>query len=117
MGLSLSAIRNILEAPRTGAGEALLERLLEIDLQVLHGQQRFIRTLLGQLPLPSMGEGLTREKWNTLLRSAGMSHADRLQRHREFERLFPHDHQAFLESLSLDDDDIDVIRNMSRQGI
>ena len=46
-----------------------------------------------------------------------MSHEDMLQWLREFEGLFPRDHQTFLESRGIDKDDIDLIRDMSRQGI
>ena len=51
-------------------------------------------------PPADMAEGLTREKWTTLLRASGMTDTDMLQWHVEFERLFPDDHRLFLESLA-----------------
>jgi MerR family transcriptional regulator, thiopeptide resistance regulator len=57
---------------------------------------------------------LTREKWTTLLRASGMTDTDMLQWHVEFERLFPDDHQVFLESLGITPEDIDAIRAFSQ---
>jgi DNA-binding transcriptional MerR regulator len=115
-GLSLKTIGRILDAPREGAGSALRQRLQDIDDQIeaLRRQQEVIRRLIGRASPAEMAEGLTREKWTALLRASGMTGADMLQWHVEFERLFPNDHQIFLESLGIPPDDIDTIRAFSR---
>lgn len=117
IGLSLRAIQRILNASDTGPRNALEQRLQAIDRQmaVLRDQQRVIRTLLGDTRLNST-EGLTRDKWTTLLRASGLSNADMVRWHMEFERLFPLDHQAFLESLGIPEQDIKAVRAMSCQG-
>lgn len=117
MGLSLAAIRRILDHPRSGTPQALERRLLEIDrqMQALRRQQRIIRNLLERASPEASEEGLTRAKWTALLRAAGMSDDDMLQWHREFERLFPLDHRAFLESLGIEPGDIAALRTLARR--
>ena len=115
MGLSLKAIREILDAPDNRMGDVLKQRLQEVDrqIQALQNQQRVIRQLIGHPSLSDMPAGLNREKWTTLLRASGMTDQDMLQWHMEFERLFPDDHQAFLESLGIPHKDIKAIRTLS----
>jgi DNA-binding transcriptional MerR regulator len=117
MGLSLKAIREILDAPDTRTGDVLKQRLQEVDrqIQALQNQQRVIRKLIGHPSFSDMPAGLNREKWTTLLRASGMTDQDMLQWHMEFERLFPDDHQAFLESLGIPRDDIKGIRALSQK--
>ena len=116
IGLSLKTIGRILGTSREGVGAALEQRLRRIEDQIkaLRSQQRVIRRLLGQPPPADMAEGLTREKWTTLLRASGMTDTDMLQWHVEFERLFPDDHQLFLESLGITPEDIEAIRTFSQ---
>ena len=116
IGLSLKTIGRILNASREGAGTALEQRLqaIEDQIQDLRRQQRHIRHLLGRASREEMAKGLNREKWTLLLRTSGMTEADMLQWHVEFERLFPGDHQLFLESLGIAPDEIDAIRTFSQ---
>jgi DNA-binding transcriptional MerR regulator len=116
IGLSLKAIQQILDSPDESLKTILEQRLREVDRQVqaLRNQQRVIRNLIGNPSFTDMPAGLDREKWTTLLRAAGMTDQDMLQWHIEFERLFPDDHQTFLESLGIPRKDINVIRTFSR---
>ena len=116
IGLSLKTIGRILNASREGAGTALRQRLRDIEDQIeaLRRQQEGIRRLLGQASPDDMAQGLTRKKWTALLRASGMTDADMLQWHVGFERLFPNDHQLFLESLGIPPEDIDTIRALAR---
>lgn len=117
MGLSLKAIREILDSPDNRMGDVLKQRLQEVDrqIQALQNQQRVIRNLIGHPSFSRLPAGLNREKWTTLLRASGMTDQDMLQWHMEFERLFPDDHQAFLESLGIPRDDIKAIRALSQK--
>jgi DNA-binding transcriptional MerR regulator len=117
MGLSLKAIIEILDAPDNMMGNVLKQRLQEIhrQIQALQNQQRVIRKLIGHPSFSDVPAGLNREKWTTLLRASGMTDQDMLQWHMEFERLFPDDHQAFLESLGIPRDDIKAIRALSQK--
>jgi len=117
MGVSLKAIREILDSPDNRMGDVLKQRLQEVDrqIQALQNQQRVILNLIGHPSFSSLPAGLNREKWTTLLRASGMTDQDMLQWHMEFERLFPDDHQAFLESLGIPRDDIKAIRALSQK--
>jgi DNA-binding transcriptional MerR regulator len=117
MGLSLMAIRQVLDVPDTRTGDVLKQRLQEVDRQIraLQNQQRVIRNLIGNPSFPDIPAGLNREKWTALLRASGMTDQDMLQWHMEFERLFPDDHQGFLESLGIPRDDIKAIRALSQK--
>jgi DNA-binding transcriptional MerR regulator len=117
MGLSLEAIRQALDSPDTGMGDVLKQRLQEVDhqIQALQNQQRVIRKLIGHPSFSDIPAGLNREKWTTLLKASGMTDQDMRQWHMEFERLFPDDHQRFLESLGIPRDDIKAIRALSQK--
>ena len=117
MGLSLEAIRQVLDSPDTKMGAVLRQRLQEVDRQIkaLQNQQRVIRKLIGHPSFTALPAGLNREKWTTLLKASGMTDQDMLQWHMEFERLFPDDHQGFLESLGIPRDDIKAIRALSQK--
>lgn len=116
IGLSLKAIQQILDSPGDSLKTILEKRLLEVDrqIQALRSQQHVIRNLIGNPSFSDMSAGLNREKWTTLLRAAGMSDQDMLHWHIEFERLFPDDHQTFLESLGIPKKDIRAIRAFAR---
>lgn len=116
LGLSLKAIQQIIDSPEDSLKTILEKRLLEVDrqIQALHGQQQVIHNLIGNPSFTDMPAGLNREKWTTLLRASGMTDQDMLQWHIEFERLFPDDHQTFLEALGIPRTDISAIRAFSR---
>ncbi len=116
-GMALRDIGTILATGVKGTGTALLEKQLdELDAQIeqRQRQQQMIVQLLGSGRLPPAGSGLDRDKWAALLRASGMSDDDMMQWHIQFERLFPDDHQAFLDSLGIPDDEIALIRKASR---
>lgn len=116
IGLSLKAIQQILDSAGDSLKTILEKRLREIDRQIkaLQSQQHVIRNLIGNPSFSDMPAGLNREKWTTLLRATGMTDQDMLHWHIEFERLFPDDHQTFLESLGIPQKDISAIRAFSR---
>ena len=116
IGLSLKAIQQILDSPGDSLKTILKKRLREVErqIQALHSQQHVIRNLIGNPSFSDMAAGLSRKKWTTLLRAAGMTDQDMLHWHIEFERLFPDDHQMFLESLGIPRKDISAIRAFSR---
>ena len=57
----------------------------------------------------------TTEGWVAMLRASGLSDDDMARWHVEFERLSPEAHQDFLENLGLGDEEIDRIREWSRE--
>ena len=53
---------------------------------------------------------ITKDRWVEIMRAAGLSDDDMHNWHRQFERLEPGAHQEFLESLGIDSDEIQRIR-------
>jgi hypothetical protein len=58
---------------------------------------------------------LTKETWVEILRASGLDEAGMENWHVEFERTSPEAHQDFLESIGIAPDEIDLIREWSRQ--
>ena len=57
---------------------------------------------------------ITKNRWVEIMCAAGLSDDDRHNWHRQFERLEPDAHQEFLESLGIDSDEIQRIRERFR---
>lgn len=53
---------------------------------------------------------ITKDRWVEIMRAAGLSDDDMHNWHRQFERLEPDAHQEFLESLGIDSNEIQKIR-------
>lgn len=111
MGISLTAIRGLLENPDAGPGEVLRRRLaqLEGEIQTLREQQRVIARLL-QMDLASRLPGLDKGRWVALLAAAGLDEAGMRRWHAAFERLTPEGHREFLAALGIPGEEIGLIR-------
>jgi DNA-binding transcriptional MerR regulator len=118
VGLSLAAIRTVLDQPRGGAASVLQRRLTEIDrdIETLRGHQRAILRLLEKSRTLRRTEMLTKDKWVAIMRGAGFSAADMERWHSEFEKSAPDEHQEFLEFLHIRPEEIKTIRESSRKG-
>jgi DNA-binding transcriptional MerR regulator len=125
-GLSLADIRELLAsraaAPdarpraRPRPAEVLERRLLALcaEMERARRQQRLLARLLA---LPEFrGERLRCDKagWVALLHRAGLDDAAMRQWHVEFERDSPAEHETFLRSLGLAQDEVDEVRQRSR---
>ncbi len=53
---------------------------------------------------------MTKEKWVSIMKAAGLTEADMQRWHVEFERAAPDDHQQFLEYLRIQEPEIQTIR-------
>ena len=115
-GVPICEIRRLLAGGRTRRSDILRERLARIngEISLLRNQQRFILNLLGDKTIVGGTRVLTKEKWISYLRKAGLDEAGMHRWHQEFEASAPEAHQDFLESLGLTDPEIRRIRNMSR---
>ena len=114
-GLNLRDIRMILDRPRDDSFGVLKRRLMEIDAEIgiLHAQRKAILTLLQHTPLRG-AKMITKQKWISIVKSAGFS-TDQMQRwHSEFERTAPEQHQEFLEFLHMSPEEIQTIREQSK---
>ena len=115
-GLGLAAIRALLDQPGGGAAAILERRLVEIDSEVetLRGHQRAILALLQRSRSFRRHQMITKEKWVSIMRSAGFKEADMDRWHKEFEKAAPAEHQEFLEFLHIPAAEIAKIRAHSR---
>lgn len=116
-GLRLADIGAILDRPATDAGAILERRLAETGAAIenLRAHQRAIFKLLGSKDLRRRREEvITKEKWVSIMRSAGFTEEDMHRWHAVFERSAPEEHQEFLEFLHIPADEIRGIREWSR---
>ncbi len=122
-GLSLQQIASLLASSESGdhvdSRTVLLlqKRLAAINEEIaaLRAQQQTICSIMNT-NLPELDpRALSKQRWTGVLRAAGFDDDDMRRWHVEFERLAPDAHQEFLESLAIDENEIDTIRRWSRQ--
>ena len=118
MGLSLKAIRTVLDQPRGNAAAVLERRLVEIDrdIETLRGHQHAILRLLRKSRALGRVETMTKDKWVAIMRGAGFTEADMTRWHAEFEQAAPEEHQEFLKYLQIVPEEIRRIRDRSRKA-
>jgi DNA-binding transcriptional MerR regulator len=118
VGLSLAAIRTVLDQPLGGAAAVLRRRLADIDrdIEMLRGHQRAILRLLKKSRAFRRTEMMTKDKWVAIMRGAGFTATDMGRWHAEFEKSAPDEHQEFLEFLHIQPDEITAIRESSRKA-
>lgn len=114
-GFSLADTAALLDAPAHGLAGVLARRIGELDreMEALREQQGFLFRLLPGA-LGSKGAA-SRKGWVALLEQAGFSEADMVRWHRDFERLVPEQHQAFLEAIRIPAKEIAAIREYCQQ--
>jgi DNA-binding transcriptional MerR regulator len=115
-GLSLEAIASLLDAKGSDLNISLEGRLLSInsEIQDLRSQQKVILNLLQDEDQVQKSRVITKETWVSMLKAAGLDAEGRKNWHIEFEKSSPEGHQDFLESIGIDDDEIALIRQLSR---
>ena len=119
VGLSLAAIRTLLDRPRGDAAAVLQRRVVEIDgeIETLREHQWAILRLLGKSRALARREIMTKAKWVAIMRGAGFTDRDMGRWHAEFEASAPAEHQQFLEYLRIPADEIKRIRESSRKDV
>ena len=117
-GLKLADIRSLLERHETDADFVLKRRLVELNVEIgrLRGHQEAILKLLKNANSLGGVEVLTKDKFVTVLRNAGLTEDEMRRFHQEFEKSAPDEHQEFLESLHIPAEEINQIRESSRKG-
>jgi DNA-binding transcriptional MerR regulator len=115
-GLTLSDIRSLLDAPRNDASGVLRRRLAEIGqaIERMREHQRAIARLLNTTEMRK-DRMITKEKWTSIMSSAGFTNEDMRRWHAEFEKTAPEEHQEFLEFLHIPAAEIRSIRQRSAQ--
>jgi DNA-binding transcriptional MerR regulator len=116
VGLSLAAIRTMLDRPGSGAAAVLQRRLSEIEVEVeaLRGHQRHILRLLERSRSFRRNQMITKDKWVAIMKASGFSESEMNRWHAEFEEAAPAEHQEFLEFLHIPAPEITKIREWSR---
>ena len=117
-GLKIRDIRELVEAPTSGAAGVLHRRLDEISTEIedLRRHQHAIIRLLPQAGRVKRRKTMTKEKWTSIMRDAGFSEDDMHRWHVVFEQTAPDDHEQFLKYLHISDSEIASIRKWSRDG-
>jgi len=118
-GLSLESISLLLEKKEDELKLALEHRLFSInsEIQKLRDQQKVILSILQNESATRHSRVITKEVWVQLLQAAGLDQAGMQNWHIEFERMSPEAHQDFLESIGIEMDEIQSIREWSKSGI
>jgi DNA-binding transcriptional MerR regulator len=117
VGLSVKDIAAILGTTKSDAAAVLQQRLVDLEREIeeLRGHQRKILQLLKNKNVSRRSKAMTKEKWVTIMKSAGFTEADMHRWHSEFERSAPEDHEKFLAFLNIPKDEITLIRQLSRK--
>ena len=110
-GLPISSIRTLLAQKGKSQAEILKDHFneLEREIQNLRAQQKAIVVLL-QEPQLIEDNIVTKERWVQIMQAAGFSENDMVTWHQKFEEMEPAEHQKFLESLGIEQDEIMRIR-------
>ena len=115
-GIPVAKLSDLIDQPDDVTQEQILREqfsALEIEIQKLRLQQKAIVSLLQQSNL--LEEAMvTKERWVEIMRAAGLNDQDMQNWHQQFEKMEPDAHQEFLESLSIDTDEIKKIRSWSQ---
>lgn len=81
------------------------------EIQTLTQQQQAIVVAL-QAPEMLEEKVVSKERWIEIMKSLGFDSDDRIDWHRNFEKMKPLKHLEFLESLGLTSDEISQIRHL-----
>ena len=110
-GLSVSSIRALLNRDGESQSQILKDHFneLEREIQNLRAQQKAVVVLLQE---PSLLEDniVNKQRWVEIMVAAGFTENDMVKWHQKFEQLEPLEHQKFLESLGIPNEEIVKIR-------
>lgn len=115
-GLSLEAIRRLLDGPESAQTGVFRQRLDDINREIarLREQQALLVRLLENDDVLKETRVMNKARWMSMLRQAGADEAMMARWHAAFEAQAPEAHQDFLESLGLGDEEVAEIRDRSR---
>ena len=118
-GLSLESITLLLDKEGDELNSPLEQRLFAInkEIQALRNQQQVIIRLLENSDAIKGARIITKDIWVSSLAAAGLDEAGMERWHVEFEKMSPEAHQDFLESIGIKGDEVEAIRQWSRDNI
>jgi len=119
IGLSLDSIELLLKTQSSDLSSTLEGRLFAInnEIEKLRDQQTVILKILENEILEKKTRVITKDVWVSILRAAGLDESGMKNWHVEFEKNSPDEHQAFLESIGIEKNEIAAIREWSRPAI
>lgn len=112
-GLSLKAIKTILDIPDTDFTDILSKRFKELNREIskLQDQQKIIADLLQNPLLLKKPKKMNKQMWSAILKASGLSEEGMRNWHITFEREAPEQHEAFLQYLQISDEEIERIKS------
>lgn len=113
-GLPVSQLKGIIDHGDDAVREKILRKqfeALEYEISELRNQQKAIIKILQQPTLTEIPM-VTKNRWVEIMRSAGLTEAHMVNWHRKFEAMEPEEHQKFLESLGIEQEEINKIRKL-----
>lgn len=117
-GMPLNEIKRILESPQNNLDLILEKQLGELNetIRRLQIQRQLIVQMVKNKRIPTANADMLDENAFVLvLNKIGLNGNNLEQLHMEFEKLFPEEHQAFLEFLRIPPDEIKKIREHSQK--
>ncbi|MCG7869608.1 MAG: MerR family transcriptional regulator [Candidatus Thiodiazotropha taylori] len=117
-GMPLADISLIIDKSLDEIEAALESRLFSInkEIQTLRNQQQVIINLISKRDNLDKTRIVTKERWVEMLTAAGLDESGMWLWHREFEASSPEAHQDFLESIGINQAEIEMIRKRSRSA-
>lgn len=117
-GLPLSQILNILNADVNMECNVLERRLNELNQEIIYlrFQQKLIVEMLKDKNQTEKNMLMDRDTFTNLIKSAGFSDIALKRFHKQFEKASSDSHQFFLEFLGFQGEEIDRIREFSRNN-
>ncbi len=114
-GVPLKDIGMILDSKNNIMVPALEKRLIALNKEIsnLRRQQRKITDMLKNTSNSANINAFDKESWIKILKASGMNDKDLIKWHVEFEKTSPEAHQDFLESLGMEEDEVEKIRRAS----
>jgi len=113
-GVSVAEIAELLnKKDQPSQSKLLMKQFYNLEKEVvkLKQQQHAIVVML-QEPELLKDHGLSKEQWVELMISLGFKETDMVAWHQSFESLKPREHLKFLQSLNIDEAEIQRIRNL-----
>lgn len=112
-GLSIASIKSLLNKQGQSQTQLLKDHFsdLEREIQALRNQQKAIVVLLQEPEL--LNENMVnKQRWVEIMSAAGFNEDDMQKWHQKFEEMEPEEHQKFLESLGIRQEEIVKIRQL-----
>lgn len=113
-GMSIHDIANLICGDNQLSQVQLLKQhfsKLESEIIKLRHQQKAVIALL-QDKDHLESTMVTKQRWVEIMQAAGFTKTDMIKWHQKFEQMEPQEHQAFLESLGIEQEEIKNIRAM-----